>query len=129
MARRGNHDEALPVLWGAHRQPVLLQEIPIDRFRLGVIEALLGGELDGYADQLEGGEVGSREVLRRAAVDDLSREAGQEFVAAVRPLRRGGEGGGGGGEGHLRGDRILRGGEGVEPLVEDPWGAGPRAPG
>ena len=75
VAGGGDHDEALPVLGRAHRQPMLLQEVPVDGLGLGVIEAFLGRQLDGYAHQFEGGEVGPRQILGRAPVDDRPRQA------------------------------------------------------
>src|SRR5215210_648361 len=118
MTRGGDHDKALPVLGRAHRQTMLVQEVSVDGLGLGIIEAFLGRELDGYADQLEGGEVSPGEVLGRAAVDDGPGEVGEEVVTSVGPLRRGGEAEGVGREEHLRDDRVLRGRQVVYLIVD-----------
>src|ERR687898_1167318 len=119
MARGGDHDKALPVLGRAHRQSMLLQEGPVDGLGLGIVEAFLGSELDGYAHQLEGGEVSPGEVLGRAPVDDGTHKLGKETVPSVGSLRRGCEAEGVGREEHLRDDRVLRGRQVVYLVVDD----------
>src|SRR5215208_836532 len=86
---------------------------------LGIIEAFLGRELDGYAHQLEGGEVSPGEFLGRPAVDDRPHKIGEHPVPSVRPLRRGCEAEGVGREEHLRDDRVLRGRQVVYLVVDD----------
>src|SRR5215210_7028933 len=119
MARCGDHNEALPVLWRAHRQTMLLEEVPVDGFGLGVIEAFLGCELDGYADQLKGSEVSPCEILGRTAVDDRPGKVGEQPMPSVGPLRCRGEAQGVGREEHLGDDRVLRGGQVVYLVVDD----------
>src|SRR5918997_2683704 len=106
MTRGGDHDKALPVLRRAHGKSMLLQEVPVDGFGLGIIEAFLGRELDGYAYQLEGGQISPCEVLGRAAVDDGTHKLGQLCVPSVGSLRCCCEAEGVGCEEHLRDDRV-----------------------
>ena len=56
---------------------MLGEEVPVYGVGLGVLEALVSCELDGDAHQLEGREVGPREVLGRAPVDDGSGQLGE----------------------------------------------------
>src|SRR5918911_225488 len=119
MARGGDHDKALPVLGRAHRQTMLVQEVPVDGLGLSIIEAFLGRELDGYAHQLEGGEVSPGKVLWRPAVEDGAPKPGKETVPSVGSLRRGCEAEGVGREEHLRDDRVLRGRQVVYLVVDD----------
>src|SRR5215204_7423637 len=98
---------------------MFLEEIPVDGLGLGIVETFLGRELDGYADQFEGGEVGAGEILWRAAVDDASGKAGEQFVPSVGSLWCRCEAEGVGCEEHLGDDRVFRGGQVVHLVVDD----------